>query len=78
MAPINHRLVHQASAKRSHDASEVYDGVPSSHDAKSASILSRFHHDDPNKVWVELSEEERSLNGLIDSMRCTKANVKAI
>ena len=56
--------VHQASAKRVHDASEVYDGVPSSHDAKSASILSRFYHDGLTKVWVELSEEERSLNAL--------------
>jgi transposase len=56
--------VHQASAKRVHDASEVYDRVPSSHDAKSASILSRLYHDGLTKVWVELSEKEPSLSAL--------------
>lgn len=56
--------IHQASAKRVHDASEVYDGVPSLHDAKSASILSRFYRDGLTKVWVELSEEERNLSAL--------------
>lgn len=56
--------IHQASAKRVHDASEVYDGVPSLHDAKSASILSRFYHDGLTKVWVEPSEKERNLNAL--------------
>jgi transposase len=33
--------VHQASAKRVHDAKEVYDGVPSMHDAKSATVIGR-------------------------------------
>ncbi len=56
--------IHQASAKRVHDASEVYDGVPSLHDAKSASILSRFYHDGLTKVWVEPSVKERKLNAL--------------
>jgi transposase len=56
--------VHQASAKRVHDASEVYDGMPSLHDAKSASILSRFYSDGLTKVWLEPSEEERRLSAL--------------
>jgi len=56
--------IHQASAKRVHDASEVYDGVPSLHDAKSASILSRFYYDGLTKVWVEPNEEERRLSAL--------------
>ncbi len=56
--------IHQASAKRVHDAREVYDGVPSLHDAKSASIISRFYHDGLTKVWVEPSEKERKLNAL--------------
>lgn len=56
--------IHQASAKRVHDASEVYDGVPSLHDAKSASILSRFYYDGLTKVWEEPSEKERNLNAL--------------
>ncbi|MDA9004009.1 transposase [bacterium] len=56
--------IHQASAKRVHDASEVYDGVPSLHDAKSASILSRFYRDGLTNVWVEPNEDERKLNAL--------------
>ena len=35
--------VYRVSAKRVHDAAEVYDGVPSQHDAKCASIIGRLH-----------------------------------
>ncbi len=56
--------VHQASAKRVHDASEVYDGVPSLHDAKSASIIARFYLDGLTKPWRELNDKERQLNAL--------------
>jgi hypothetical protein len=31
--------IHQVSAKRVHDAGEVYDGVPSLHDAKAAQVI---------------------------------------
>ena len=31
--------VHQMSAKHVHDACEVYDGVPSLHDAKAAQVI---------------------------------------
>jgi len=56
--------VHQASAKRVHDAKEVYDGVPSLHDAKAATIISRFYRDGLTKPWRELSNNERNLNAL--------------
>lgn len=56
--------VHQASAKRVHDATEVYDGVPSLHDAKSASIIARFYLDRLTKPWRELTNNERQLNAL--------------
>ncbi len=56
--------VHQASAKRVHDAKEVYDGVPSLHDAKAATIIARFYRDGLTKPWRELTEEERQLNAL--------------
>ncbi len=56
--------VHQASAKRVHDAKEVYDGVPSLHDAKAASIIARFYLDGLTKPWRELNENERQLNAL--------------
>ena len=35
--------VHQISAKRVCDAREVYDGVPSLHDAKAATVITRLH-----------------------------------
>ena len=56
--------VHQASAKRVHDAKEVYDGVPSLHDAKAASIIARFYRDELTAPWRELTESERQLNAL--------------
>lgn len=56
--------VHQASAKRVHDAKEVYDGVPSLHDAKAATIIARFYRDGLTQPWRELSDTERSLNAL--------------
>ncbi|NOY73007.1 MAG: IS110 family transposase [Gammaproteobacteria bacterium] len=56
--------IHQASAKRVHDAKEVYDGVPSLHDAKSATIIGRFYQDKLTTPWRELTEEERRLNAL--------------
>ena len=56
--------VHQASAKRVHDAKEIYDGVPSLHDGKSASIIARFYLDGLTKPWRELNENERQLNAL--------------
>jgi len=56
--------VHQANAKRVHDAKEVYDGVPSLHDAKAATIISRFYRDGLTMPWRELSDDERRLNAL--------------
>jgi transposase len=55
---------HQASAKRVCDAKEVYDGVPSLHDAKAASIIMRFYLDGLTKPWRELNDNERQLNAL--------------
>jgi hypothetical protein len=37
--------VHRLSGKRVHDAAEVYDGVPSLHDAKSAAIIAKIKRD---------------------------------
>ncbi|NQY01498.1 MAG: transposase [Flavobacteriaceae bacterium] len=56
--------IHQASAKRVHDAREVYDGVPSLHDAKAATIIARFYRDGLTKPWQELSVNERTLGAL--------------
>ena len=52
--------VHQMSAKRVHDACEVYDGVPSMHDAKAAQVIGRLYLEGASRVWVEASEQQRS------------------
>ena len=52
--------VHLMSAKRVHDACEVYDGVPSMHDAKAAQVIGRLYFEGASRVWVEASEQQRS------------------
>mgnify|MGYP000011001844 FL=1 len=56
--------IYQMNAKRVKDASEIYDGVPSMHDAKSATIITRLHRDGLSKLWVELNDDERTMNAL--------------
>ncbi len=57
--------VFQVSAKRSHDAAEVWDGVPSLHDPKCAEIIGRLHLDGVSKEWKERSEDERKMNATL-------------
>ena len=56
--------IYQISAKRVYDAREIYDGVPSMHDAKSAMVITRLHQERLTQLWVELTEEERKLDAL--------------
>jgi len=57
--------VFQVAAKRSHDAAEVWDGVPSLHDPKCAEIIGRLHLDGVSKEWKERSEAERKMNATL-------------
>jgi len=52
----------QASAKRVHDAKEIFDGVPSLHDAKAACLIAKLHKEGLTKPWHELDEAGRALN----------------
>jgi transposase len=60
--------VYRMSGKRTHDAAEVYDGVPSLHDAKSAAIIAKLHLDRVSTPWGPLSEEKRELKAAIATM----------
>jgi len=60
--------VHLVSAKRVHDAKEVYDGVPSSHDAKCAAIIAKLHVDGASKPWPQKSDEARVLDAAVHTM----------
>ena len=57
--------VYQVSPKRVHDAAEVYDGVPSLHDAKAAYVIGRLHLEGVSKPWQALSEPRREQQALI-------------
>jgi transposase len=56
--------VNQISAKRVSDARELYDGVPSLHDAKSATVIMRLHRDGLSTPWRESDDAERELDAL--------------
>ena len=60
--------VYRVSGKRSHDAAEVYDGVPSWHDAKSAGIVAKLHQDGASEPWPFRSEAERDLCAVVRTM----------
>jgi transposase len=53
--------VFRVSTKRSRDAAELYDGVPSQHDAKCAAIVGWLHGQGRSEPWPEVSEELRDL-----------------
>lgn len=57
--------VYQVSPKRVHDAAEVYDGVPSLHDAKAAYLIGRLHLEGISKPWQALCEARRDQQALI-------------
>ena len=57
--------VYQVGAKRTHDAAEAWDGVPSMHDAKAAEVIARLHLDGASELWERRSDEERELAATI-------------
>lgn len=56
--------VYQANGKRVHDSKEVYDGVPSLHDAKAATIIAKHYFEGLTSVWEEDTATERALRSL--------------
>jgi transposase len=56
--------VDQVSAKRVFDAKEIYDGVPSLHDAKSVSVITRLYREGLTSPWRESNDDERNLDAL--------------
>ena len=57
--------IHRVSPKRVHDAAEVYDGVPSLHDAKAAYIIARLHLDGGSRPWEPLAQSRRDHQALV-------------
>src|ERR1700737_172222 len=51
--------VYQISPKRTHDAAEVFDGVPSYHDAKDATVIARLHAQGVSRRWRPRDDRRR-------------------
>jgi transposase len=65
--------IYRASAKRVHDAAEVYDGVPSLHDAKATDIIAELHAQGHTQVWSEPDAQRRGLNAQLQMLYQCKA-----
>ena len=65
--------VYRVSPKRVHDAAEVYDGVPSLHDAKAAYVIGRLHLEGASQLWREPSPERRALAVQLNLLQLYKA-----
>ena len=60
--------VFRVSPKRCHDAAEVFDGVPSMHDAKASAIIGRLHLDGASEEWPMAEDSQRELTAVIRIM----------
>ncbi|RMG33295.1 MAG: IS110 family transposase [Methanobacteriota archaeon] len=58
--------VFSVSTHRSHLHNEVYDGVPSSHDAKSAAVIGDLHIDGRSSLYEEESAEVKDIRAAIN------------
>lgn len=60
--------VFRVSPKRCHDAAEVFDGVPSMHDAKASAIIGRLHLDGASEEWPMADDHQREVTAVIRTM----------
>jgi transposase len=69
--------VYRVGAKRVHDAAEVFDGVPSLHDAKAAEIIGELHLQGRTQPWVEADARRRGLTAQRRRLRQCKTRYQA-
>lgn len=60
--------IFMVSGKRTHDAKEIFDGVPSLHDAKAAAIIARLHADGLSTRLADEVPERRQLKAALAIM----------
>jgi len=53
--------VFMVGTKRSHDAAEVFDGVPSKHDSKDGYVVARLHLNRCSRPWSPATDAQRDL-----------------
>ena len=61
--------VFQVDPKRCHDASMVFDGVPSQHDAKACTVMAQLHARGISRRYEPRVAEEKRARALIDRHR---------
>jgi transposase len=69
--------VYRVSPKRVHDAAEIYDGVPSLHDAKAAYLIGRLHLEGVSQPWPEASSQRRALAAQLNLLQVYKVHERA-
>ncbi|WP_296897381.1 transposase [Thiohalocapsa sp.] len=68
--------VHRVSAKRVHDSAEVYDGVPSLHDAKATELIGKLYWEGLSAPWPIVSEARREQLVHLRRLEQAKARVQ--
>ena len=69
--------LYRLSPKRVHDAAEVYDGVPSLHDAKAAYLIGRLHLQGVSQRWPAPSAQRRELMARLSRLSLLKERQQA-
>ncbi|HHB12410.1 MAG TPA: IS110 family transposase [Chromatiales bacterium] len=69
--------LYRVSPKRVHDAAEVFDGVPSLHDAKAAHLIGRLHLQGASQPWQAPSEARRAMKALESRLNLCKRHEQA-
>lgn len=64
--------IYRVSAKRVHDAAEVFDGVPSLHDAKAADLIAVLHDQGRSQAWLEADDQRRALSARLKMLQQCK------
>jgi len=64
--------------KRVHDARELYDGVPSMHDGKSAYVIARLHLEGVGARWDERGERRRALTAQSSQLAFCRDEIKRV
>lgn len=70
--------VFRVSSKKVHDGAEVYDGVPSSHDAKASAIIAKLQLDRIGKPWPIETDEVRELKAALRVMAYRDVQVQEV
>jgi len=69
--------VYRVNPKHTHDESESFDGVPSSHDAKAACIIADLHYRGRSQRWNEVPIEQREFRGLVEQLEIHQSQHRA-